>query len=149
MAVYKRNYRSYEGSVTNPMWRFFVLTKYAIADIFALPRFGPSFLICFAPALICSAYVYVSNNEVAQGMLNMRPGFMPAINSAFFVQLLRAEGFFAFAISCWVAPGLVAGDLANNALPLFLSRPVSRAEYVLGKMSAIFLLLSCVTWIPG
>jgi ABC-2 type transport system permease protein len=43
----------------------------------------------------------------------------------------------------------VASDLANNALPLYLSRPFSRVEYVLGKLSVLLLLLSAVTWIPG
>ena len=31
----------------------------------------------------------------------------------------------------------VAPDLANNALPLYLSRPFSRAEYVIGKLSVL------------
>jgi ABC-type transport system involved in multi-copper enzyme maturation permease subunit len=43
---------------------------------------------------------------------------------------------------------LIAGDLTNGALPLFLSRPFSRADYVLGKLAVLGLLLSAVTWVP-
>jgi ABC-2 type transport system permease protein len=32
---------------------------------------------------------------------------------------------------------------------LYLARPFSRTEYVLGKMSVLILLLSAMTWIPG
>jgi hypothetical protein len=42
----------------------------------------------------------------------------------------------------------VARDLRNNALPLYLCRPFSRAEYVLGKMSVLLILLSAITWVP-
>jgi ABC-2 type transport system permease protein len=34
-------------------------------------------------------------------------------------------------------------------LPLYLARPFSRAEYVLGKMSVLLILMSIMTWIPG
>jgi ABC-2 type transport system permease protein len=34
-------------------------------------------------------------------------------------------------------------------LPLYLCRPLSRAEYVTGKMAVVAVMLSLVTWIPG
>ena len=34
-------------------------------------------------------------------------------------------------------------------MPLYLCRPFSRAEYVLGKMSVLVFLLSLITWVPG
>jgi ABC-2 type transport system permease protein len=48
-----------------------------------------------------------------------------------------------------VGPGLISGDLANRALPLYLSRPFTRVEYVIGKMSVLLILLSLITWVPG
>jgi ABC-2 type transport system permease protein len=44
---------------------------------------------------------------------------------------------------------MVASDLANNALPLYLSRPFSRAEYVFGRVATLLLLGSLITWVPG
>src|SRR5260370_4344997 len=43
----------------------------------------------------------------------------------------------------------VARDLTNNGLPLYLCRPFSRSEYVVGKMSIVIILLSAITWAPG
>ncbi len=48
-----------------------------------------------------------------------------------------------------VGPSLVSPDLVNNALPLYLCRPFSRTEYVLGKMTVRAGLLSLATWVPG
>jgi ABC-2 type transport system permease protein len=52
-------------------------------------------------------------------------------------------------LTAFIGPGLISGDLANRALPLYLARPFSRAEYVIGKMSVLLILLSLITWIPG
>ena len=39
-------------------------------------------------------------------------------------------------------------DLADNALPILLSHPISRFGYLLGNFIALFSSLSLVTWIP-
>ncbi len=55
----------------------------------------------------------------------------------------------ALFLAAFIGPGLVSPDLANNALSLYLARPFSRLEYVLGKMSVLMLLMSLMTWIPA
>jgi hypothetical protein len=42
----------------------------------------------------------------------------------------------------------VSYDLADNALPILLSHPISRFGYVLGKFLSLFSILSLVTWVP-
>ena len=43
----------------------------------------------------------------------------------------------------------MAPDLRNNGLPLYLSRPFSRTEYVLGKMTVLVALMSAHHLDPG
>ena len=43
----------------------------------------------------------------------------------------------ALFLAAFIGPGQVSPDLANNALSLYLARPFSRVEYVLGKMSVL------------
>jgi hypothetical protein len=54
----------------------------------------------------------------------------------------------ALVITAWIAPRLITFDLADNALPILLSHPISRFGYVLGKFAALFGSLSLVTWVP-
>jgi ABC-type transport system involved in multi-copper enzyme maturation permease subunit len=70
------------------------------------------------------------------------------VESQYFIIMLTVQTQAAFLLNCWVGPVLIAGDLTNGALPLFLSRPFSRADYVLGKLAVLGLLLSAITWIP-
>jgi len=44
---------------------------------------------------------------------------------------------------------LVTPDFANGAMPLYFSRPFSRAEYVGGRITVLLILLSLITWVPG
>jgi ABC-2 type transport system permease protein len=66
----------------------------------------------------------------------------------FFFATLTFQGGLAFLLTAWVAPVLVSPDLVNGALPLYLSRPFTRVEYVLGKATVLLTLLSAITWVP-
>ena len=86
-------------------------------------------------------------NALALLQINVRE-LLP-IDASFFRTFLEVQGAFAFILTVLVAPPLISRDLSNNALPLYLSRPLSRTEYVLGKMMVVAFLLSMMTWVPG
>ena len=48
-----------------------------------------------------------------------------------------------------VGPDLISQDLRFNAIPLYLSRPLRRFEYFLGKLGVIAVFLSAVTIAPA
>src|SRR4029453_14661949 len=71
------------------------------------------------------------------------------ICAVFFQFWVNFQAWPAYLVMLLVGPPLVSRDLRNNALPLYLCRPFSRAEYVIGKMSVLLILLSAITWVPG
>ncbi len=151
MAVYKRRYNSYTGSLT-PQWsRFFVLTRFALADLFKSRFFVLLLILCMLPLLFAAGYIFVANNKTLQLLMQARPevGNFFKVENDFFIVLMIVQAEAAFLLNCWVGPVLISGDLTNGALPLFLSRPFSRPDYVLGKLAVLGVLLSAVTWVPG
>jgi ABC-2 type transport system permease protein len=151
MAVYKRRYNSYTGSLT-PQWsRFFVLTRFALADLFKSRFFVLLLILCMIPLLFAAGYIFVANNKTLQLLMQARSeiGNFFKVENDFFIVLMIVQAEAAFLLNCWVGPVLISGDLTNGALPLFLSRPFSRPDYVLGKLAVLGLLLSAVTWVPG
>jgi ABC-2 type transport system permease protein len=84
----------------------------------------------------------------ALGILKVNVRELIPIDASFFQTFVNLQGGFAFFVALLVGPPLVSRDLRNNALPLYLCRPFSRAEYVLGKMSVLLILLSLITWVP-
>jgi ABC-2 type transport system permease protein len=149
MAVYKRNYKPYEGAITSNRWRFLVLTRYGFYGLFDSRIFTGAFVLAFIPFLISFAMIYLAHSATIRAMLQMRGPGIIEINNYFFLGFLGTQSWLSFLLITWQGPQLVAADLANNALPLILGRPISRTEYVLGKFMVIALLLSVVTWIPG
>jgi len=84
----------------------------------------------------------------ALGIMKVDMRELIPIDASFFQTFVNIQGGFAFFVALLVGPPLVSRDLRNNALPLYLCRPFSRTEYVLGKMSVLLILLSMITWIP-
>jgi ABC-2 type transport system permease protein len=150
MAVYKKTYRPYEGALT-PSWsRLFVIPRYAFEELRRSRFISLFYVASFIYPLICALLIYVAHNASALRLLNVENASrLISINVTFFQNLLGWQSVMALFLAAFVGPGLVSPDLANNGLSLYLARPFSRVEYVLGKMSVLVILASLMTWVPG
>jgi ABC-2 type transport system permease protein len=149
MAVYKRTYRAYAGPLT-PAWsRFTVLSRYGLSKMFESRPFTAFTVASLVPFLCALVFVYVVHNSAVQAVLNVRIGSQALVNNLFFFRFLGIEAWMAFLLTAWFGPGMISKDFANHGIQLYLSRPLSRAEYLAGKISVLAILLSCTTWIPA
>lgn len=149
MAVYEQTYRPYEGRLT-PAWsRFLIVPRDAYRNVFASKLFTAFFVGCFIYPLVASILIYLHHNTNAMAILQTTVGDLVPIDADFFHTFVVTQAMLGFFLNILVGPPLISRDLANNALPLYLCRPFSRAEYVLGKMTVILILLSLITWVPG
>lgn len=149
MAVYEHLYGAYEGESHSAWSRFLVIPRYALREVFKSKLFTTIFILCFIYPLIATILVYLHHNVNALALLQINVRELLPIDASFFQTYVEMQCAFAFILTVLVAPPLISRDLANNALPLYLCRPLSRAEYVLGKMGVLVFLLSLVTWVPG
>jgi ABC-2 type transport system permease protein len=141
MAVYKRTYKGYSGTLTPEWSRFLVLRRYSFARLFQ-SKFLIMFLVaCFFYPLGCAGFIYLAHNLSFLKTFNIPAGRLFEIDSTFFLYFCNVQGIMASLLTTLVGPSLVSPDLANNALPLYFCRPFSRAEYVAGKMSVLMILL--------
>jgi ABC-type transport system involved in multi-copper enzyme maturation permease subunit len=149
LSVYKHNYRAYTGRVT-PLWsRVLVLARYGLQEIWSSKITIGLFTLSMLPSIVFLIIIYLSNNPLARMLITR--GNAPrglAINGDFFLVLLEIQCWAALVITAWIAPRLITFDLADNALPILLSHPISRIGYVAGKFAALFGSLSLVTWVP-
>jgi ABC-2 type transport system permease protein len=149
VAVHKRAYRPYEGPLTSERWRFLVLPRYGLLELFESRLLTAFAVLCFVPFLVEASAIYVAYSPAVRALLEVSSAFDFVRTPAFFVLSLTVQGWLAFLLTAWVAPVLVSPDLVNGALPLYLSRPLTRAEYVVGKATILLTLLSAITWVPG
>jgi ABC-2 type transport system permease protein len=151
MAVYKRTYTRYTGELTNERWRFTILPRYAIRTLFDSKIHMALFGAALLPYLVSLVLIYLRSHLDALVALGLDLDDLQymTVNSGFFLSIFIIETFVSFFLIAIIGPGLVAPDLGNNAMPLYLSRPFSRTEYVLGKLSVLVGLTSLITWVPG
>ncbi len=147
MAVYKRGYEPYDGPLTPEWSRCLAIARHAYRSVFE-SRFMIAFFVAAAIyPIVMAIIVYVPFNSGAASILGGRK--IMASDGRLFLHFLNWQGMMAYLLARFLGPGLIAPDLANGALPLYFSRPFSRAEYVLGKMAVLAILISAITWVPG
>jgi ABC-2 type transport system permease protein len=149
MAVYRQGYTRYQGALTGRVARLLVLPKFATQQVLGTRLITSVLVVAMFWPVACAGFVYVANRaDLLVGLGAQLPDFL-VVDSDFFFVFMNVQSTFAIILAALAGPSLVAPDLANGALPLYLSRPLSRTEYVVARMLALVGLLSAVTWVPG
>ena len=150
MPIHTQNYRHWEGTLkTHSRTRWWIIAK---AELKLLAQRKIVRLIVAIPPLI---YIFV--HAVLIYIVNQVPGVEFAfvkIDSEFFQKFLFRiypfpSTFIVALVAVFGGSGLIATDLKNNTLPLYLSKPISWMDYLIGKFAAIGILLGCLTLVPG
>ncbi len=150
MAVYKRGYQRYQGLLTGRAARLLVLPRFAWERLFQQRLVVAMMIISLVWPVLCAGFIYIANHSELWASFRS-PGVtsLLEIDGKFFLVFMNAQSFFALLLAALAGPGLVAPDLANNALPLYFSRPLSRLDYVIAKLLVLVGMLSLVSWVPG
>jgi ABC-2 type transport system permease protein len=164
MPIFDQGYQHWQGAMTGQAWRWLPITlQGARAQLKnRWVRFGV--LAALAPALLLAAFLAVwslfeKNSSLLTPFLfffqNLPDeikagprGFRTAFWTLAFRQFFAIQLFFSMILVLLIGPDLISQDLRFNAIPLYLSRPVRRFEYFLGKLGVIAAYLSVVTILP-
>jgi ABC-2 type transport system permease protein len=149
MAVYKRGYQRYQGTLQGRRARFMVLPRFAWQRLLNQRLVLLLMVVALIWPLLCAAFIYFSNHaELLKSFSKSFQSFLE-VNGNFFLTFMRVQGIFAIFLAALAGPGLIAPDLTNNALPLYFSRPLARIDYSMARLITLLGLLSFITWVPG
>jgi len=151
MPVYVQHYRLWAGRPT-PRWlRWTVITRYHIRQLFAGKGRHPLTALLAASGLInvvFLAFIYIWANLDLLLLIGMPKPHLPKINSEFFLYPFIPQGFICGLLTLMVGSGLIADDRRDNAIALYLSKPLTSAEYLLGKLGVLAFFILAVTAVP-
>src|SRR4030081_3392248 len=122
MAVYKRNYPGYTGRVTPAGARFYILTRYALRNLFRSKFLTAAFVLCFFGPLVCMIGIYLNHNASVLSLLRVRSNQIIDVNGKFFLGFLGMQCGLAFFLTAFIGPSTIAPDLSNGALPLYFCK---------------------------
>jgi ABC-type transport system involved in multi-copper enzyme maturation permease subunit len=62
---------------------------------------------------------------------------------------MRAQSFFLFLIALLIGTGAIASDIRANALQVYLAKPITKGDYILGKWMSTFIPIYLVAMLPA
>jgi ABC-2 type transport system permease protein len=141
MPIHDQGYRRYIGSraAVGRSWQ--VITRAGVRTVLAKRSFIALMLLAWAPFVVRAVQVYIAANFQQASFLAPR--------AETFREFLGQQNVFVFFVTIYIGAGLIANDRRANALQVYLSKPLTRAEYVAGKLAILFLFLVAVTWLPA
>ena len=133
MPIHDQGYRRYLGTraAIGRAWQ--VMTRAGVMSVVTKRVFIGVMLLAWAPFVVRAVQIYVSATFTQASFL--------APKGETFREFLDQQGLFVFFVTIYVGAGLIANDRRANALQLYLSKPMTSAEYIAGKLAILFIFL--------
>ena len=141
MPIHDQSYRRYGGGKATPGQAWTVIAKAGILNMIRKRAFMGLLILAWAPVVVRAVQIYVTANYPQVAM------FAPTAET--FRQFLEQQDILVYIVTVYVGAGLIANDRRANALQIYLSKPLSRTEYIFGKAAILFSFLLFVTLVPA
>jgi ABC-2 type transport system permease protein len=141
MPIHDQGYRRYGGRREAHGRRWWVIARAGLLERLRERRFLGLLLFAWLPFLIRAVQIYIAANFQQAGFL--------APTAETFREFLDQQSIFVFFVTIYVGSGLIANDRRANALQIYLSKPLTRVEYVTGKLATLVIFLTGVTFAPA
>ena len=139
--IHDQSYRHYGGGKAMPGRSWAVIAWAGIRTMIRKRSFMGLLIFALAPFLVRAVQMWISANYPQMAIINPTPET--------FREFLEQQDFFVFVITVYVGAGLIANDRRANALQIYLSKPLMRSEYIVGKLAVLVSFLLLVTFVPG
>lgn len=143
MPIYDLGYRHWTGGWTSHPYRWWAITRRGIRLLATNKRFIVLMVLSGIPFLVRSVMIYAST-------LSSRQISFLRVDGHFFEDFLSQQmQFFVLLIAIFAGAGLISNDLKANALQIYLSKPITRRDYLIGKLGVLLFFLALPTLVPG
>jgi len=141
MPIHDQGYRRYSGARILRARSWFVIARAGIIERLRERRFLALLLVAWLLFVVRAVQIYFGTTFVRASF------FAPSEET--FHGFLTQQRLFVFFITISAGAGLIASDRQANALQLYLSKPITRHDYILGKLATLAAFLIAVTWVPA
>ncbi|HWA82670.1 MAG TPA: ABC transporter permease subunit [Fimbriimonadaceae bacterium] len=153
------SYRNYDGPLDPPLYRWWAIARVAIRDAFRKKSFWVLTVLSGAWYLILMIIFYFVDSFATTMMANRGRQILDPTQAAaaMFKQVKWDEQFLHafsmgqlmfFIIALLIGVGSVANDNRANALLVYLSKPCTKLDYVIGKWVGIFVPMAVAVAVP-
>jgi ABC-type transport system involved in multi-copper enzyme maturation permease subunit len=141
MPIHDQSYRRYGGQREDLTRVWFVIARAGIIGFLKKRPFMGLLIFAWVPFIVRAVQAYTSTMFQQASML--------ALTAESYRSFLEQQNSFVFFVTVFVGAGLIANDRRANALQIYLSKPLTRGEYILGKFAILFTFLLLITFLPA
>jgi ABC-2 type transport system permease protein len=142
MPIHDQSYRRYAGGKAMPGRAWTVIASAGILNMLRRRAFLALMFVAWMPFMYYATRIVLATQFGAQFPVI-------ALTAESYREFLSAQDTFVFFVTIWAGAGLIATDRRANALQIYLSKPLMRAEYIAGKAATLFVFIMAVTWLPA
>ena len=141
MPIHDQSYRRYAGPREKPGSAWAVIAVTGLRSLARKKFFVAVMLFSWLQFLVRAVMIYLAANFPQMEAI--------APSSETFRSFFEQQGVFVLFVAVYVGAGLIATDRRVHALQIYLSKPLTRVEYIAGKLAILVTLLLLVTWVPA
>ncbi|HKY21613.1 MAG TPA: ABC transporter permease subunit [Vicinamibacterales bacterium] len=144
MPIHRDRYRRREGGVDALGRAWLVIAANGLRILVRRRPFLFLMILAWIPAVVRAVQIYAAANVPSVSQVEFL-----SITPRMFRDFLNQQDPLVFFLTVYAGSGLIADDIRARALQLYLSRPVTRTQYIAGKAVIVMVALACVTWLPA
>jgi len=142
--IHRERYRRREGGIDLRGGAWAVIAVNGLRSLVRKRAFLFLMILSWIPVVVRGVQIWAAANVPGMSQIGML-----AVTPRMFRDFLNQQEPIVFFITVYAGSGLIADDIRANALQLYLSRPVTRTQYVAGKAAILVAALAAVTLVPG
>jgi ABC-2 type transport system permease protein len=144
MPIHRERYRRRESGVDLRGGAWAVIAAHGLRSIVRKRAFLFLMILSWIPVVVRGVQIWAAANVPGMSQIGML-----AVTPQMFRDFLNQQEPLVFFITVYVGSGLIADDIRANALQLYLSRPITRTQYIAGKAAILMGALAAVTFVPA
>jgi ABC-2 type transport system permease protein len=140
MPIHDQGYRRYGGSrARGRAW--WVMLRNGVVGMMGSRRWIVLMIASWIQFVIRAVQFYIAANFSQAAIV--------APSAATFRDFFDKQDLFVFLVTVTLGAVSIAEDRRANALQIYLSKPLTRLEYIVGKLSVLMVFLLFITWVPA
>lgn len=140
MPIHDQGYRRYGGGRSRGRAWVVILTT-GVRTMLRDRRFVVLLVVSWIQFVVRAVQFYFAANFSQAAII--------APNAATFRDFFEWQNLPVFIVTVTLGATLIAQDRRVNALQIYLSKPLTRAEYIFGKLGILMTFLAFITWAPA
>lgn len=140
MPIHDQGYRRYGGTrARGRAW--LVMLRNGVVGMMGNRRWIVLMIASWIQFVVRAIQFYIAANFAQAAIV--------APSAATFRDFFDNQNLFVFLVTITLGASAIAEDRRTNALQIYLSKPLTRLEYLVGKLSVLIVFLLFITWVPA